>query len=168
MILTNNQLPIKWIPLSYGFSPSYFSYLACNLVFSLGTCFWLLLWRGILICGWVSGNNNRRRKSKCVKFTPQRYMQILNLQNFLRKFYAIMLFFINFALGACRGKYVIASPRNSPSAGSPPWSVLGRVYWSKVSKCLLSAGSPLCSALGRVCWALYQRSARMGLCKKSS
>ena len=24
-----------------------------------------------------------------------------------------MLFFINFALGACRGKYVIAGPRNS-------------------------------------------------------
>lgn len=79
-----------------------------------------------------------------------------------------MLFFINSAL--------VVRPR--------------QVYWSKVPKRILLparllgacpskyiearsitpplAGAPLCSALGRVCWSIYQRSARMGLCKKSS
>lgn len=79
-----------------------------------------------------------------------------------------MLFFINFALGACRGKYFIAGPRNSPSAGAPAWSAPERVYWSKIPKCLLSAGAPAWSAPRRVYWSIYQRSARMGLCKKSS
>ena len=66
-----------------------------------------------------------------------------------------MLFFINFALGACPSKYVIAGPRKSsicrlatleraearklepffgmpPLAGAPAWSVPEQVYWSKV------------------------------------
>ena len=84
-----------------------------------------------------------------------------------------MLFFINFALGACPSKYVIAGPRKSsicrlatleraearklepffgmpPLAGAPAWSVPEQVYWSKVPKRILSADAPLCSALGRV------------------
>ena len=79
-----------------------------------------------------------------------------------------MLFFINFALGACSGEYIGARSLTPPLAGAPAWSVPERVYWSKVPKSLLSADAPLCSALGRVCWSIYQRSARMGLCKKSS
>ena len=56
-----------------------------------------------------------------------------------------MLLFINSALGACPSKYVIAGPRNS--------SICRRA-------CLECAEASMLD--------IYQRSARMGLCKKSS
>ena len=79
-----------------------------------------------------------------------------------------MLFFINSVLGACSGEYIGARSITPHLAGAPAWSMPEQVYWSKVPKCLLSAGAPLCSVPRRVCWSIYQRSARMGLCKKSS
>ena len=102
-----------------------------------------------------------------------------------------MLFFINFALGACPSKYVIAGPRKSSicrlatlerarasileqDSEMPPLSRRATLERARAS--ILeqgpekppSAGAPLCSALGQVYWSIFQRSARMGLCKKSS
>ena len=57
-----------------------------------------------------------------------------------------MLFFINFALGACPSKYIGARSITPHLAGAPAWSVPEQVYWSKVPKSLLSAGSPPWSA----------------------
>ena len=57
-----------------------------------------------------------------------------------------MLFFINFALGVCSGEYIGARSRN---ATSQPARLLG-------------------VRSGEYTRAIYQRSARMGLCRKSS
>ena len=102
-----------------------------------------------------------------------------------------MLFFINSALGVCSGEYIGARSITPPLAGAPAWSVPEQVYWSKIPKCILSAGSPpwsvprqvrysrspellhlparhFVASSGEYTRAIYQRSARMGLCKKSS
>ena len=101
-----------------------------------------------------------------------------------------MLFFINFALGACSGEYIGARCITPPLAGAPAWSVPRKVRYSKspeLSICRLAtlerarasileqgpempplAGAPPWSAPMRVCWSIFQRSARMGLCRKSS
>ena len=57
-----------------------------------------------------------------------------------------MLFFINFALGACPSKYIEARSRN---ASSLPARLLG-------------------VRRGEYIGVFFQRSARIGLCKKSS
>ena len=79
-----------------------------------------------------------------------------------------MLFFINFALGACSGEYIGARFRNASSQPARHLGVRRGKYIGARSITPHLAGAPLCSAPRRVYWSIYQRSARMGLCRKSS
>ena len=79
-----------------------------------------------------------------------------------------MLFFINSALGVCSGEYIGARSITPPLAGAPAWSVPRQVRYSRSPELLHLPARHFVASSGEYTRAIYQRSARMGLCKKSS